>query len=147
MPFLQFSNYNKYGNIRTRTFYHPTTSISYNPSGFGKFTVVRCFKYRYEHPVMPPSLFVNTNGEKYIVPTWQKVHPKTRLEDIDWIKPKKKKTNVFKQKTWKFESSSSDSVYTVTQVDSKTLKCSCPGAWRSKGNCKHIKEVRASLTK
>ena len=55
-----------------------------------------------------------------------------------------------KLKTWKFESSSSDSVYTTTQVDSVTLKCNCPGFYRAKDRnlgCKHVQKVRASLTK
>ena len=63
-----------------------------------------------------------------------------------WKKTKIKKEKTEK-KTWTFKSSSSDAVYTVRQVDSSSLKCNCPGAWRSRGNCKHIKEVRTSLTK
>ena len=149
MALLQFSNKNKHGNIRTRIFYHPSTSISYNPSGFGSFTAVRCFKYEYEHPVMAPTL-LKMNGKTYLMPEWREVHPKTTLNDIIWKKPKVKKQNKFEKKTWKFESSSSDSVYTVTQVDSVTLRCSCPGFFRAKDRnlgCKHVQKIRASLTK
>ena len=146
MPLLQFSNKNKYNNTRTRIIHNDTTSLGINPSGFGSFISVSVFKYEYEHPLLAPSLFVDLKGDKYIVPTWQKVHPKTELNDIIWKKTKIKKEKTEK-KTWTFKSSSSDAVYTVRQVDSSSLKCNCPGAWRSRGNCKHIKEVRASLTK
>ena len=150
MALLQFTNMNKYGNPRKRIIHRPTTQLSINPSGFGKSIHVNVFKYIYEHSVLAPGLFTSLDGERYIVPTWQKVHPKTELNDIIWKKPKVKKADVFKLKTWKFESSSSDSVYTTTQVDSVTLKCNCPGFYRAKDRnlgCKHVQKVRASLTK
>ena len=149
MVLLQFSNKNKYNNTRTRIIHNDTTSLGINPSGFGSFISVSVFKYEYEHPILAPSLFVNLKGDKYIVPTWQKVHPKTELKDIIWKKTKLKKDKTEK-KTWKFDSSSSDSVYTVTKVDSATLKCNCPGFYRVKDRnrgCKHIQKVRVSLTK
>ena len=149
MALLQFSNKNKYNNTRTRIIHNDTTSWGINPSGFGSFISVSVFKYEYEHPILAPSLFVNLKGDKYIVPTWQKVHPKTELKDIIWKKTKLKKDKTEK-KTWKFDSSSSDSVYTVTKVDSATLKCNCPGFYRVKDRnrgCKHIQKVRVSLTK
>ena len=146
MALMQFSNKNKHGNIRTRLIYSESTSIGFNPAGFGSFIAVNLFKYDYKHPVMPPSLFVDQEGDKYIVPSWQKVHPKTELRDINWIKPKLKSEE---KKKWKFKSSSSDKEYTVTQVDSNTLRCTCPGSWRAKPEvgCKHVQKVRASLTK
>ena len=149
MALLQFSNKNKYGNTRTRIIHNDTTSLGINPSGFGSFISVSVFKYEYEHPILAPSLFVDLKGDKYIVPTWQKVHPKTELKDIIRKKTKVKKDKTEK-KTWKFDSSSSDSVYTVTKVDSATLKCNCPGFYRVKDRnrgCKHIQKVRVSLTK
>ena len=149
MALLQFSNKNKYNNTRTRIIHNDTTSLSINPSGFGSFIAVSVFKYEYEHPLLAPSLFVDSKGDKYIVPTWQKVHPKTELNDIIWKKTKIKKDKIEK-KTWKFDSSSSDSVYTVTKVDSATLKCNCPGFYRAKDRnkgCKHVQKVRTSLTK
>ena len=149
MALLQFSNKNKYDNTRTRIIHNNTTSLGINPSGFGSFISVSVFKYEYEHPLLAPSLFVNLKGDKYIVPTWQKVHPKTELKDIIWKKTKVKKDKTEK-KTWKFDSSSNDSVYTVTKVDSATLKCNCPGFYRAKDRskgCKHVQKVRESLTK
>ena len=149
MALLQFSNKNKYNNTRTRIIHNDTTSLGINPSGFGSSISVSVFKYEYEHPLLAPSLFVDSKGDKYIVPTWQKVHPKTELNDIIWKKTKIKRDKTEK-KTWKFDSSSSDSVYTVTKVDSATLKCNCPGFYRAKDRnkgCKHVQKVRLSLTK
>ena len=107
MALLQFTNLNKYGDKRTRIIYNPTTSIGFNPSGFGSFIGIRVFKYKYKHPIMSPGL-VQLGGKKYIVPTWQEVLPETTLNDIEWIKPKIKKENKSKSKKWKFNSSSSD---------------------------------------
>jgi hypothetical protein len=46
------------------------------------------FKYRYEHDLLGPTLFVSSQtGKKYIMPTGQEVHPETTLKDIEWIKP------------------------------------------------------------
>lgn len=146
MALLQFTNLNKHGNKRTRIVHNQTTSIGFNPAGLGSYVHVNVFKYEYKHPVMAPTL-LRMKGKTYLMPEWREVHPETTLNDIIWKKPKIKKQKPINKKTWTFKSSSSDSVYTVTQVDSKTLKCSCPGAWRSRGNCKHIKEIRESLTK
>ena len=33
MPIIEFSNLNKYGTMRTRRFYHPTTNYGLNPEG------------------------------------------------------------------------------------------------------------------
>jgi len=149
MALLQFTNMNKYGNSRKRIIHRPTTQLSINPSGFGKSIHVNIFKYEYKHPVMAPTL-LKTDGKTYLMPEWREVHPETTLDDIIWKRSKPRKKDVFKQKTWKFESSSSDSVYTTTQVDSVTLKCNCPGFYRAKDRnlgCKHVQKVRASLTK
>jgi len=146
MALLQFTNLNKHGNKRTRLIYSPTTQLGINPEGFGSYIHVNVFKYEYKHPILPPGL-VAQGGKKYLVPGWKEVHPETTLNDIIWKKTKIKKQEKFEKKTWTFESSSSDSTYTVTQVDSKTLRCNCPGSWRTRGNCKHVKEVRESLTK
>ena len=146
MALLQFTNLNKHGNKRSRIIHSPTTQIGFNPTGFGSYIHVSVFKYKHEHPILPPGLVVR-DDKKYLVPGWIEVHPETTLNDIIWKKPKIKKKDKFEKKTWTFKSSSSDATYTVTQVDSKTLRCSCPGAWRTKGNCKHVREVRESLTK
>ena len=76
------------------------------------------------------------------MPGWVEVLPETRLEDINWIKPKVK---VAKSKTITktFKSSSSDAIYTTKYYpDSGKLHCDCPGTWRTGGNCKHVKQMR-----
>lgn len=105
--------------------------------------VIRFF-YKHTHPLLPPTLLQTNNG-KYLMPQWQKVHPKTELSDVIWDKPKKKKAKVI---THEFKSSSSDKIYIAKEhisVDGKTkYTCNCPGFFRikdrSKG-CKHIKSL------
>ena len=89
--------------------------------------------------------FLTNEKGTFHTPSWIKVHPKTTLNDI--IFPEIKVAKPKEKRIIEFASSSSDKKYYVTVIDSKTLKCSCPGSWRSNGNCKHIKEVRESLTK
>ena len=138
----KFTNTNKYGNLRSRIVYNPDGKPFTIGRGFGKFVHVQVFKYTYEHPLIPPSLFIGQDGQKYIVPTWQKVVPETTLNDIKWIKPEVVKPKPQKNE-WLFESSSDPGhFYKVTQVG-VTYKCNCPGVWRAKDRqCKHIKEVK-----
>lgn len=84
--------------------------------------------------------FLTTDKGVFHTPSWIKVHPKTTLNDI--IFPKVKPIVVKEKKIIEFTSSSSDKKYYVTVIDSTNMKCTCPGAWRSQNNCKHIKEVR-----
>jgi len=142
MALWKFTNLNKYGNHRSRIIYKPDgEAFGFNPKGFGPFVNVQMFKYEYKHEVMPPGL-IESNGKKYIVPTWKEVDPNTTLKDIEWIKPtpkvKRSKTVI---KT--FSSGSSDATYTTKYYpDSGKYFCDCPGSWRSYGNCKHIKQMR-----
>ena len=88
---------------------------------------------------MPPAI-VKTSTNKYIVPGWIKIHPEATLADINWIKdkPKQVKTEVFI-----FTSASMPGIeYKVTKVENH-ITCTCQGYFRSGGNCKHVKEVRA----
>ena len=142
MALWKFTNLNKYGNHRSRIIYKPDgESFGFNPKGFGSFINVQMFKYEYKHEVMPPGL-IESNGKKYIVPTWKEVDPNTTLKDIEWIKPKpkvKRSKTVIKT----FSSGSSDATYTTKYYpDSGKFFCDCPGSWRSYGNCKHIKQMR-----
>jgi len=143
----KFTNTNKYGNLRHRIIYRPDgEGFKFNPKGFGPFVNVQVFKYTYEHSIMPPSLFTDLDGEKWIVPTWQKVLPETTLNDIKWVKPKKpvEKTE---RKEWKFESKSDPGhFYLVTQVSDYKVRCTCSGQWRAKDRkCRHMKEVMKEL--
>jgi len=146
MPLWKFSNLNKYGNLRHRIIHTDSSQFSYKPKGLGPFVGVRRFKYTYEHPIMPPSLFVGQDGKKFIVPTWQEVLPETTLADIEWIKPEKlvEKTE---EKEWKFESKSDPGhFYLVTQVSDYKVRCTCSGQYRAKDRkCRHMKEVMKEL--
>ena len=143
MALWKFTNFNKYGNPRTRIIYKPDgESFSHGP-GFGS-TMVRRFKYDYEDPVMPPTI-LKLNGKTYLMPLWKEVVEGTTVEDIDWIKPKPKRKDPIIET---FASGSSNSTYTTKYFpDSGKFYCSCPGSWRSRGNCKHIKELRNKLNK
>ena len=93
---------------------------------------------------MPPTL-LELNGKTYIMPIWKEVVEGTTLNDIEWIKPKpkKKRTDAIIET---FASGSSDTTYTTKYYpDSGNFYCSCPGSWRSRGNCKHIKELKVKI--
>ena len=143
MPIVEFSNLNKHGNLRTRRFWQEKSNLSINPKGLGPSIFFRLFKYDCESQY-PPTL-LNIGGKKYIMPGWQEVLPETRLQDINWIKPKIKRAEVFEHK---FKSSSNDKVYTTKEhvsVDgSRKYTCNCPGSWmakdKSKG-CKHQQQL------
>ena len=141
MALWKFTNLNKHGNLRSRIVYRPDgEAFSFNPKGFGPFVNVRMF--RYEHKGAIPPALATIGGQKYIMPSWQKVDPNTTLKDIQWIKPKpkvKRQETVIKT----FKSGSSDAVYTTKYYPtSGKYFCDCPGSWRSFGNCKHIKQMR-----
>lgn len=100
------------------------------------------FKYKYEHPVMPPMVWEKDN-KTYLMPLWKEVVKGTTVNDIEWIKPEKKKTIV---EEFKFESATSGSLYTTkkfTKPDGEIkYSCTCPGVWRAKDRrCKHIKSL------
>ena len=141
MALWKFTNLNKYGNYRSRIVYRPDgEAFGFNPKGFGPFINVQMFRYEYKG-IIPPDL-ATIGGQKYIMPSWQKVDPNTTLKDINWIKPKPK---VKRSKTVirTFNSGSSDAVYTTKYYpDSGKYFCDCPGSWRSRGNCKHVKQMR-----
>ena len=146
MALWKFTNTNKYGNLRSRIIFLPDGKpFSFNPKGFGWFVGARRFKYDYEH-LYPPTLFTSPrDGQKYIVPTWQKVLPETTLNDINWIKPEITKPEPEKN-TWKFESSSAPGSFYFVRQNGARLTCTCSGSWRAKDRrCKHIKEVESKL--
>jgi|694.fasta_scaffold150304_4 hypothetical protein len=133
----KITRYNKYGSIIERIVHSDTPLTQLKTMGILHITP---FKYKHTHEIYPPLLFVDSKGDKYLTPSWQKVLPETTLDDIEWSPKVKKESN-----TWTFKSSSSpDVIYTVRLKDDKLI-CNCSGYWRSKGNCKHVKEVKASL--
>ena len=142
----KFTNTNKYGNLRHRIIYRPNgEGFKFNPKNFGPFVNVEVFRYTYEHPILPPSLFTGTDGQKFITPTWQKVLPETTLEDINWVKPELKVTPTTSLE-YKFESKSDPGSFYIVRVIGDKVKCNCAGQYRAKDRqCKHMKEVKQKL--
>jgi len=109
-----------------------------------KITLSNCktFKYRVDkHPYLSPCL-INLGGKLYIMPHDIEVHPETTLNDIHVIQKRINKPT--ERKTWKFQSSSGNGEYVVTKTND-VLRCNCMGFFRSKGNCKHVKDVKSKL--
>ena len=132
MALFKFQNLNKHGNLRTRIVHSPTSQFSFKPAGYGKFVNVQRFYYEVEHAYLSPALHTDNKGDKFILPTFQKVHPETTLEDIKLIRPKvKKRTEPIIETSI---SSSGDITYeTKYYPDSdKILLFSCPGTVESK---------------
>lgn len=89
-------------------------------------------KYEYEH-IYPPTLFIDSKGQKLIMPTGIEVHPDTTVDDINWTKPKLKKVIEHIE-------GSMGKYKTTYDPNKKTYKCSCMGYFRAKDRrCKHIK--------
>ena len=138
MPLHRIITTLKDGTKTDEVVFSETTQYSTNPKNIS-MQLVHCFRYEHKHD-MPPTL-VNLNNKLMIVPTWVEVHPKTTLADIEWVKPVKRPRADIAVQT-------PDGKYKTT-FNSATgnFKCSCMGFWRSKGNCKHVKELRESLQK
>ena len=145
MPIVEFSNLNKHGNIRTRRFWQEKSNLSIDPSGFGPSIMFRLFKYDHKDRISP-SIFT-IGGKTYIMPGWQEVLPETRLEDVNWIKPKPIKQPAKQKPVIETNISGSGlGEYTTKYYpESGKFHCSCPGYWRSSGNCKHVKAMRTKF--
>lgn len=107
------------------------------------------FKYKVEKHAYLCAAIVRYGDVYKIMPAGVSCIPETTLEDIEVIDNRKpKEPTVPREKhTWKFPSSSSDSVYVVRENWGK-LKCDCPGTWRAKDKvkgCKHVQQVRSWL--
>ena len=139
----QIWNLNKYGVKRTRIVHSEKSSIGFSPKGFGNHMGVSLFKYKYHHELIPPCIYVIDEIKR--VPGIGEVHPLTTLNDIDWIKPKKKKAI---KTTYKFKSSSSDTVYKANKIESGgevTYTCNCRGYFMKKDKkqgCTHIQQIK-----
>ena len=141
MALWKFTNLNKHGNLRSRIIYRPDgEAFGFNPKGFGPFVNVQMFRYEYEGAI-PPAL-ATFSGQKYIMPSWQKVDPNTTLKDITWIKPKPKKQRAKTVIKTHISGSGLGEYTTKYYPESGKYHCSCPGYWRSGGNCKHVKQMR-----
>ena len=144
MALWEFKNLNKHGNFRTRII-HTKSALSIPGSGFGPSVIARRFKYKYEEPVMAPTLF-KTNGKTYLMPIWKEVIEGTTLDDIEWIKPKPKikQEPIIETHT---SSSNADKTYKTTYYpESGKFYCDCMGRFRARdGRCKHIKELEKKV--
>jgi len=138
MALWEFSAPNKHGMMRTRIV-HTEGSLNTSPK-FGSPQIARRFKYKHTHPIYPPMIWKH-EGKTYLMPKWKEVMEGTTLNDVEWVKPKPK---VKKQPVVKtFKSSSSDEIYTTKYYpESGKYHCTCKGAWRSYGNCKHIQQMK-----
>jgi hypothetical protein len=80
-----------------------------------------------------------------IMPHGIECHPKTTMDDIVIVdEPVAKPQKIIEEK-WEFTSSDGKGKYNV-RVDMGKLKCNCMGFFKSKGNCKHVKEVRLTTS-
>jgi len=122
--------------------YTKGTTRSYKPTSSLISCASRLFKYEFEHAYLTPSLYVDSKGNKYIVPSWQKVHPETTLNDIEVTRPVKKSEIPVEKNTWRFHSESNPEHYYTVRQSGLKMTCDCPGYWRSKiRKCKHILQV------
>ena len=150
MALFKFQNLNKHGNLRTRIVHNDSSQYSFKPRGLGKFVNLQRFYYKVEHAYMAPSLYIDSDGDKRVLPTFQKVHPLTTLKDLIWVKleskPKKRTEPIIETHV---SSSSKDIEYTTKYFpDSGKIYCDCPGTWRAKDRrCKHIKAMELKVKK
>lgn len=137
MPLHRVITVKKDGTRTDEIVWNENTTTSYKPVKEVVSRLVQCFKYEVKTDINPS--LITLNGKRIIVPTWQEVHPLTTLEDIEWVKPQKRPRADISVKT-------GDGKYKTTfNTATGKFKCSCMGFWRSNGNCKHVKELRASL--
>ena len=105
-----------------------------------KSCVARKFHYEVDESLIPPRIFEDQEGKKYIVPQWIEVHPKTTQEDIKINKVKKR---VIKD-IHTIQSGSGEYKVRFNPVTEK-YTCNCMGFWRVKDKvkgCKHIIQIR-----
>jgi hypothetical protein len=135
----QFTNTNKYGNLRSRVVY--ADGALKIGQGFGSFQGAKRFSYESRSPYFA---LIEIRGKKMLVPDWLEVHPQTTISDIKHNAPVVVEVPVQKSE-WTFKSESSDSVYRVRQNGLK-LTCTCLGSWRAfDRRCKHIKSIEKEL--
>ena len=111
-----------------------------------KHSFLTTFKYKVKLNEGEAVALVRFSDDVTLYPSNIKVHPKTTMDDIEVVRVEKK---VKKQEPniYKFESSSSSSIYTVREVAGR-FKCNCSGYFRVKDKekgCKHIQKVRSQV--
>ena len=151
MPLFEFTNKNKYGQLRKRIVYSDSTAFTFNPKGLGDFVCVRPFKYESRSKYF--GIFTSpVDGKKYLTPDWIEVLPETTLYDIKPFEEetrgrKKKENKLDNPREWKFESKSDPGqYYLVRQISDYKVTCTCSGQYRAKDRkCRHMKEIMNEL--
>ena len=105
-----------------------------------KSSIVEKMKYVSTHDIYSPFFFKSElSNVLYLMPGWIEVHPQTTLDDVTWIKPKRK------SKAVKVEDVKVGD-YTIKFNEAKNhYTCSCQGFWRVKDKkigCKHIQGMK-----
>jgi len=137
MPLIRKVTFRKGLYEKEEIIYNETTNYGHTPEQDCSY-LVQVHKYEVKG-TMSPSLITDSNGKKFIVPYWIECHPKTELTDIKYTAPVKRPRADVNVK-------SSDGKYKVSyNTITKKYKCDCMGFWRSKGNCKHVKELREKM--
>lgn len=104
------------------------------------------------HPVFKDFGIINTQSGTYVCPGWHPVPPGTtraqiELVDSVTVTPEKKSPEVLKTParvtSWQVESSNGKSSYTVKSQPH--WSCTCPASQFRRGDCKHIKKIKAEL--
>ena len=149
MPLFEFTNKNKYGQLRKRIVYNESSQFTIKP-GFGDFVAVRPFKYMSRFQFQPG--LTTRDGKKFMIPDWVEVLPETTINDIKPFEEetrgrKKQEKKLENPGEWRFESKSdTGSYYVVTQISDYKVDCTCSGKWRAKDRkCRHMKEVMKEL--
>jgi hypothetical protein len=86
---------------------------------------------------------VTISGKSYVVPQWIEVPVGTVLADIEIVKPQKVEVNPLIAED--FVTGSKGDEYLVRVYKNGDAECECWGYRRHKKDCKHIKQVKASL--
>ena len=114
----------------------------------GKKKAIRT--YSLHDTIYPPGL-MELNGDKYIMPGWDKLDKHEhdiKLEDIKHVMPKflnkDNNLNIDSNKEYKVMSSKGDKEYVVKSDSTGSLSCECPG-YGFRRRCRHIDQVTKSL--
>lgn len=143
MPLHRVISWKKDGTKTDEIVYSETTTLSISPDKDNiHSSSVSVFKYEVEG-LIPPTV-IESRGKTYIVPQWLEVHPKTTLKDVIHISPQAKET-LPKVKVESESQSGLGQYKTTYNPNNNTYKCSCFGFIRTKGNCKHVKELRIKM--
>lgn len=93
---------------------------------------------------VPPRIYKANDNKTYVLPTWEEVPETTTIDQVEWVQPKPEtKPIVTEGLTWKPEMGE-NKYNTHFNVQANKFFCSCPGFWRAKGECKHVKALKES---